>query len=194
MNLLVRLGAACALIAVGSVMSTKAVGKVKKDYQITAEVEPFFDACRSAMRRHSVEYNMGASNNKGCACLAKKAMAEYEGQDVTIVKKYVDSLMAMGGEDADDMAVQLEAIMAIDAVNDEYGVSEVKSMNMLENLNGFVEQCGDRKYHTTENVASLAAMTPKSNASLVNIQKTGNPQPQAKTQPEAPKLRGLSDG
>jgi len=162
MNIISRLvvGGICVIGA--TVVGAKAKSEVKADYNITASEEAFFSACTLAMSTNDVKFNKGASKNKGCACITKKTLSEHENEAALVLKNYVTALIAQGGEDPDDVKVQMEIIGKIGNINRQYNVSMADSMTYISSVTEAVGTCGDRKFHTPANVVQIAALTPKS--------------------------------
>jgi len=180
------------LISVGSVIGFQAKKKVKEDYNILPPEVAFMNKCTSAMRTHNVEFKQGANQNKGCACITKTLMSKTEQAEIPAVKDYMYLLMELGGDNARETIDMEYFEQSFEEINTRHSLSELKSLTYFGTIGEAVTTCGNKDYHTKENVGVLASLYPKSSQiAVAQSEVESKPKP---SKPAPLKLRGPSKG
>lgn len=198
MSAIVRLMGGGIIFCGAVVYGSQADKKVYAEYNLQESEQELMQKCKNTMSHNNVTFAQGASRSKGCACMSKSLSASVDANELPAVQSYISITMqtrnATKGSDVDFVKLQTD----IEEVNSKYSVTDEQAMEYVTVITSAMLSCGDRDYHTPENIAELAAMTPKGQPVQMaqNAPKRAAPRAAAKLKPAqqapAPSLRGRS--
>lgn len=213
MNILYRLAGGGVIVAMAAVFGFQSEQKILENYNIQAPSETaFMQRCKTSMDMNDVGFNDGASRSKGCACLTKTLVSSAKSGELKAVETYMAFMMETGGDNARDELDLVQFEKSLADINKRHKLSDSQSLAIFTMVGEAVGTCGDKRFHSAENVAQLASMTPNP-ATIKFARPNANkpsgvkpdylakpkpvakaaPKPEAKSEP-APKLRGMSKG
>ena len=204
MNPVFRMIGAAAFLSIGAIYGFQADKKVQAKYNISEPEKDFMDKCKNTMSRENLSFAEGARTSSGCACMTKTLLSQVDTEDLPAVQAYLKFTMKTRS-DMENNDVDLEALQALErnitAINETYRISEVQAMTYFNTIGEAIMTCGDRKNHTSENIATWAALMPKSHHAKMAQSNPSRPTPKTSPAPAPkkqdmppPKLRGLSNG
>lgn len=199
MSAIVRLMGGAIVFCGAVVYGSQADKKVYAEYNLQESEQELMQKCKNSMSNNNVTFAKGASRSKGCACVSKSLSASIEADELPVVQGYISITMqtrnASQGGDVDFVKLATD----IEELNSKYTITDEQAMEYVNVVTSTILSCGDKDYHTPENVAALAAMTPKGQTNFQMAQNTPKrAAPRADTKPKpaqqapTPRLRGRS--
>lgn len=163
-----------------------------KKYELTDAHQPVYQSCMSTMKSTKSEFKDGASDYKGCACMAKYAVSEFEGAQLPAYNDMFSSLVGTAKKTRDTRDSSKKSAYENDMVTDfitlstKHGLEMGEMMTMTSELGDHLSTCGQSASHRDAALAKIVALPVKgAPAKLVPIAK----EPAA----SVVSLRGTSD-
>jgi len=158
------------LISIAGVAFAWSKGMEAKDlkkYELTETHQPIYQSCMSSMSSTKSEFKDGASDYKGCACMARYAASEFEGAQLSAYSDMYKSMtnMAKKTRDTKDSAkkntYQTDMATEFITLSGKHGLDLDTTLAMTSQLGDHLSTCGRSASHRDAALAKIIALPVK---------------------------------
>ena len=138
-----------------------------KKYELTDTHQPVYQSCMLTMKNTKSEFKDGATDYKGCACMAKYAVSEFEGAQLPAYNDMFRSIVTTAKKTRDTRDSSKKNVYQNDMVTEfmtlstKHGLEMSTTFTMTDKLGDHLSTCGQSATHRDAALSKIVALPVK---------------------------------